>query len=273
MRLLLTQLDADPRVGLDNLDHVERLLPADVCHDDVLLLPELFGGEVEKGAYEHRLGEFAARIGCHVVGGSHHAPTGGELTNAGTIVAPSGAVIDRYGKRRPYGSEQETVTADHDTGAGRFHIHGREVVVVVCADFWFSEFLHDLDASPDVVLVPAFSVSQKPSPDHARSLWTHMAASRAYEFSAFIGVSDWAHPVAWDGLASSGVAGFADPNPTLDRAHFDPAASTGVMVVDPDFARLDDLRTNRIERGFDAARSAAPDTPTGIVTDRLQGAP
>lgn len=273
MRLLLTQLDADPGVGLDNLGQVERMLPTDVSHDDVLLLPELFGGEIETAAYEQHLGEFAARVGCHVVGGSHHAPAGGELTNAGTIVGPSGAVIDRYGKRRPYGSEQETVTADHATGAGRFHIAGREVVVVVCADFWFSEFLHGLDTSPDVVLVPAFSVSQKPSPDHARSLWTHMTASRAYEFSAFIGVSDWAHPVAWDGLPSSGVAGFADPNPTLDRVHFDPAGDAGVMIVDPDFARLDELRLNRIERGFDPMRSPNPEMPQGIVTDRLQGAP
>ena len=269
MRLLLTQLDADPSAGLDNLDHVERCLPTDVSHSDVLLLPELFGGAVDSRSYEARLQRFAAEVGCHVVSGSHHAPTGDDLTNAGSIIDPSGDVVDRYGKRRPYGSEQHTVTADWETGPGRLRIDGREVVVVVCADFWFSEFLHELDPEPDVMLVPAFSISQKPTPDHARSLWTHMTASRAYEFSAFIGVSDWAHPIAWDGLASSGVAGFADPNPTLDRAHFHPAAPTGITVVELDFERLDDLRQNRTARGFEAERSRTD----RIDAEPLQGAP
>ena len=254
MRLLLTQLDADPEVGLDNPDHVERLLPDGVSDDEVLLLPELIGGETESSVYEDRMRRFAATIGCHVVGGSHHSPAGAELTNAGLIVGPDGDVVDRYGKHRPYGSEHGTVAPDWQTGPGRLHIAGREVLVVVCADFWFSELLHELAVEPDVLLVPAFSISQKPTPDHARSLWSHMTASRAYEFSTFVGVSDWAHPTQWNGLASSGVAGFADPNPTLERHHFLPAASAGITVVELDFDRLDDLRANRTERGFESRR-------------------
>ena len=265
MRLLLTQLELDPGSGLDNLDPILDLLPADVADDDVLLLPELIGGEIGRAAYESRLRAFAAQTGCHVVGGSYHSTDGPELTNGGAIVAPTGDIVDRYGKHRPYGSEHGTVARDCTTGPGRFRIDGRDVVVVVCADFWFSEFLHDLDVEPDVLLVPAFSISQKPTPDHARSLWSHMTASRAYEFSTFVGVSDWAHPISWDGLAASGVAGFADPNPTLDNQHFRPAARAGITVVDLDFERLDELRTNRTERGFDAERSPTTSAPQGAT--------
>ncbi|MEM7284815.1 MAG: nitrilase-related carbon-nitrogen hydrolase [Actinomycetota bacterium] len=264
MRLLLTQLDADPSDGLDNLGHVQGLLPADVTGDDVLLLPELIGGEVGRTTYETALQRFAARIGCHVVGGSYHSADGPEQTNGGVVVAPTGDVVDRYGKHRPYGAEHGTVARDRTTGAGRFRVQGREVVVIVCADFWFSELLHGLAIEPDVLHVPAFSISQKPTPDHARALWSHMTASRAYEFSTFVGLSDWAHPVAWGGLAASGVAGFADPNPGLESRHFRPAHPAGVTIVDPDFDRLDELRTNRTERGFEPERSSS--------TDRLQGA-
>jgi hypothetical protein len=90
------------------------------------------------------------------------------------------------------------------------------VLVLICADFWYSEiFLSRLSPRPDVILVPTFSASSRTTPRAARSLWKSMAVSRSYEFGVYVGISDWRHPAEYHGLKSSSVAGLADPGLAL----------------------------------------------------------
>jgi len=182
-----------------------------------------------------------------VVGGSHHEVRTGGRVNCGVAVAPDGTAVGRYEKLRPYGNERRSVGAG--TQLGEFSIQGRRVLTLVCADFWFCDLFDRAARLPDLVLVPALSVTRKPSPEYSRTLWRHLAVARAYEFGTYVGISDWAHPSRLS-LPTSGVAGFADPTATVPDALFRPIDASGVGVFSIDFEALDAFRTDRIDRGF-----------------------
>jgi hypothetical protein len=128
-------------------------------------------------------------------------------------------------------------------------VGGRRALVVVCADFWFSDVLQRVEALPDIILVPACSVTRKPSPRFARALWRYMAVARAYEFGAFVGISDWALGSALP-RAPGAVAGFADPTSTEPRELFTPVGRGGLAAHALDFDALERFRADRADRGF-----------------------
>jgi predicted amidohydrolase len=250
MKLVLVQprLLYDPQA--DNPGLVRRVLEpiADQLEpEDLVLLPEHFDLRAARADYEQAVSELATHLGCHVVGGSHHEQREGQRVNAGVAVDPRGEIISRYEKLRPYADERLRV--QRGSALGEFSIGGRRLLVLVCADFWFSDLFHRTSELPDLVLVPAHSVTRKPSPDYSRTLWRHLAVSRAYEFGVYVGVSDWAHAPAPVGLPASGVGGFADPT-TVDPAAMYLPITGAVQIYPLDFEVLDAFRHDRIARGF-----------------------
>lgn len=213
--------------------------------DDIVLLPEHWDLRLAREGYQADVVALARRLGCHVVGGSHHEESEGRHINSGIAVDRTGAIVGAYDKLRPYADERTRV-AD-GTRLGELLVGGRSVLVLICADFWFSDLFYRARTLPDLVLVPALSVTRKPMPDYSRELWRHLAIARAYEFGAYVGISDWAH-VPGQRFAS-GVAGFADPT-TTDPSRFFRAIGNTVEVIDVDFAALDAFRTDRTSRGF-----------------------
>jgi predicted amidohydrolase len=183
-----------------------------------------------------------------VVGGSQHEERGGELVNTGLAVDASGSVLARYEKIRPYALERGRVAAG--TGPGELVIGGHRFLVLICADFWFSDLFTRAEALPDAILVPALSVSRKPTPDYSRAMWRHLAVARAYEFGAFVGVSDWGHPSQLPMLAASGVSGFADPSLVDPQQLFVPLGNDEARAFPLDFAALNAFRDDRKGRGF-----------------------
>src|SRR5204862_2676915 len=130
---------------------------------------------------------------------------------------------------------------------GEFIVAGRRVLVLVCADFWFSDVFYRASGLPDLILVPAFSVSRKPTPDYSRALWRHLAVARAYEFGAYVGISDWMHSSEWP--TASGVSGLADPTAVEPDEMFVPTGGP-VRAYDLDWGKLDEFRRDRVSRGF-----------------------
>ena len=110
-------------------------------------------------------------------------------------------------------------------------------------------FLQQIRPRPDLILVPTFSISRRSSPRVARSLWRSMAIARAYEFSPYVGISDWAYPCEYHGLRSSSVAGLADPRPLNGSGFFAIGDSSFVTHV-IDLPRLRELRRYRNEHAF-----------------------
>jgi omega-amidase len=251
MKLTLVQPELSHAPDADNLARIRALLAAarlDLASDDILLLPERFHLSDERGAYGRDVGALARELVCHVVGGSHREIVDGESVNSGLAFDPRGRVVGRYEKLRPYGAERSFVRPG--TVLGEFEIAGRRVLVLVCADFWFADLFARASALPDVVLVPALSVTRKATPDYSRALWRHLAVARAYEFGVYVGISDWAYPSELPVLFTSGVGGFADPT-IVDPAHFFvPIGPHGVSVHELDFAQLEAFRRDRQERGF-----------------------
>ncbi|TMA35625.1 MAG: carbon-nitrogen hydrolase family protein [Deltaproteobacteria bacterium] len=248
MRLLLVQ----PRLGAspdaDNLEIIRGLVrsSATPLADDVLLLPEhvVPGGPAD--AYERAVGDLARTLGCHVVGGSHHQLEGS--VNAGVACDPGGAVVGRYEKVRPYAGERERVQPGRCVG--EIAIAGRRILVLLCADFWFADVILGATTLPDVVLVPALSVTRKPTPEYSRALWRHLAVSRAYEYGVYVGISDWAHESELPLLPAAGVAGFADPTGTDPEKLFQPLGASALAAHELHFDRLEDFRRDRRSRGF-----------------------
>jgi len=237
--------------GAENLDLIRRLLeslePAP-APQDVVLLPERFYIEEAHDTYVAAIRELARRFGCIIVGGSHHEPIGGELVNAGVVCGPDGAVLGRYEKLRPYASERGWVRPGGSFG--EIAIGGRTLLVLICADFWFADVFLRAGALPDLVLVPALSVTRKPTPDYSRALWRHLAVARAYEFGCYVGISDWAHPSELPVLFASGVAGLADPTLIEPERLFQPLGDASIRAYPIDFAALDAFRADRAARGF-----------------------
>lgn len=219
--------------------------------DDIVLLPEHWDIRPSRERYLGDVRELARTLGCHVIGGSHHETReDGRRVNSGVAIAPDGRVVGRYEKLRPYASER--AAAEPGDTLGEFEIAGRRVLVLICADFWFSDLIHAVKTLPDIVLVPALSVTRKPTPEYSRSLWRDLAVTRAYEFGVFVGVSDWGHPSELGALITSAVGGFADPTQVDPARLFTPIGSSGeeTQVFDLDFDRLEAFRADRRERGF-----------------------
>jgi predicted amidohydrolase len=251
MKLLLVQptLAYDPAV--DNLAIVHGLVAphaATLEPLDVVLLPEHVVLGADKDEYESSIKALARRLGCHVVGGSHHQQRAGdERINTGVASDAEGRIIGQYEKLRPYADERRRV---HEGEVlGELAIGGCRILVLICADFWFSDVFHRTSVLPDLVLVPAHSVSRKPEPDYSRALWRHLAIARAYEFGVYVGISDWAYAVTPGFRPPSGVGGFADPT-QVDAERFFTPITSGVHIVTLDFAALDAFRNDRRSRGF-----------------------
>lgn len=215
---------------------------------EMLVLPELVGAISSVEKYENWVKTTAKTLKCIVVGGSHHEQRENGVFNCGAVANPDGDIIAHYDKLRPYGSEFNQGVLGGNTW-GQFNLNGRQFVILICSDLWYSSFFHQFETAPDVVFTPSFSVTQRPKPIAGQNLWQFMAVSRAYEFSTYVGVSDWAHPCEYHGLYSCGVSGLADPSPD-DECFFIPVGDKMFRSYELDFDRLDELRENRKARNF-----------------------
>jgi len=251
MRLILVQPQLRHVEGADNFGAVLRALDASRITpepSDVLLLPERVTLTHSRQEYLAAVRGIAGSLACTVVGGSHHEDRGGEQVNAGIAVGPDGSELGVYEKVRPYASERASVRGG--ARPGEFSVAGRRFLVLICADFWFSDLFHQAEHLPDVVLVPALSVSRKPSPEYSRALWRHLAIARAYEMGSYVGVSDWGHPSELPALSTSGVGGLADPTEEDPARLYQAIGESGASAFALDFERLDAFRRDRIDRGF-----------------------
>jgi predicted amidohydrolase len=251
MRLVLVQPQLRHVSGAGNLAAIRRLaesLDSPPAEPDVLVLPERFYVDESHDTYVAAISGLARELGCHVVGGSHHEPSGSGLVNAGIVCDPEGTILGRYEKLRPYASERGWVKPG---GAlGEIPIAGRKLLVLICADFWFADVFLRAGTLPDLVLVPALSVTRKPTPDYSRTLWRHLAVARAYEFGCYVGISDWGYPSELPVLFASGVAGFADPTVVDPSLLFQPVEKSEIRAYPIDFSALDAFRKDREARGF-----------------------
>jgi hypothetical protein len=250
MKLVLVQPLLTFAPDADNAAVVERLLEplsGSLEHDDVVLLPEHFDLRNSRSEYEAGVIALARRLGCHVIGGSHHEQRATGNVNTGIAVDGQGKLLASYEKLRPYAEERSRV--QNGSVLGELSIAGRRLLILVCADFWFSDLFHRTSQLPDLVLVPAHSVTRKPTPDYSRALWRHLAVARAYEFGVYVGISDWAPAPTPLGLPASGVGGLADPTTTDPDELYTPIG--GELRVYPlDFDALDRFRRDRSNRGF-----------------------
>lgn len=222
---------------------------ADSYPCDILVLPELIGSNEPTESYQQAICSLAKYWACTIVGGSHYLPLERGLVNSGIVADPKGRVLCSYEKVRPYGSELQRGIISGES-VGKFRISGRDCVVLICSDLWFSDSFNALDSNPDLILIPSFSITQRDSPEHARQLWRHMAVSRAYEHAAYVAISDWAYPCRFDGLAAAGVSGLANPRPTEEGAFFLANGDREIHTYHLDLERLDAFRANRADRGF-----------------------
>ncbi|HKM99327.1 MAG TPA: carbon-nitrogen hydrolase family protein [Candidatus Binataceae bacterium] len=270
MRIFLTQPRSNAANFSSNLEWLRRTVEKSrvgFSSTDILLLPELFGGECRHAEYARLTSGLARELGCYVVAGSHHDQTKRQPINRGAVADPGGAIISKYEKLRPYGIETKLGIAPGRT-IGRFDAAGCHVLVLVCADFWYSAvLLSRLSPRPDVILVPTFSVSRRASPHVARSLWNSMAVARAYEFGAYVGISDWAHPCEYHGLRSSSVAGLADPRAPASGGFFSRVGSRVIASYDIDLIRIRKLREDRTATTF-----LSDETLTGDFLNRTKKA-
>lgn len=250
-KLILVQPELSYLEGMGNLTTLMQLLDANktaLAATDIVLLPEHTVIESSRELYVRGMSELARKLGCHVVAGSHHQARGATKVNTGVVCDARGQVIAEYEKLRPYAGERQRV--EEGSVLGELNIGELRILVLICADFWFSDVFVRAKMLPDLVLVPAHSVSRKPTPDYSRALWRHLSVARAYEFGVYVGVSDWAHVQVPGVLAPSGVAGFADPTTQLDSELFTPLAHHSVQTFQLDLAKLKSFRDDRRARGF-----------------------
>jgi predicted amidohydrolase len=251
MRLILTQpqLTAfDTNGSAEAIEASLAPLRGTLASEDILVLPEHIAFDGDKGGYERYVSGLARTYGCNVVGGSHHEERGAGKVNTGIAVTSEGAIAGRYDKLRPYSDERRRVQPGELRG--EFTLAGLRVLVLICADFWFSDLFAQTTELPDLVLVPALSVTRKSTPDYSRDLWRHLAVTRAYEFGVYVGISDWGHPSKLPSLFASGVGGFANPTGLDPNRFFTPIAEEGLSVFEIDMAALNAFRADRRERGF-----------------------
>jgi predicted amidohydrolase len=253
VRVVVTQPGRRSEDGLSDIASTRRLLgrlAVGVRAGDLVLLPELIGGEADAHAYQAEVQALASDLGAWVVGGSHFAHDAGQRTNRGIVADPSGRAVASYGKLNPYGDERMR-SGRSGPGPASFQIGEISCLVMICADFWHASAFAAASPLPDLILVPAFSLSQRPDPHMARARWRHAMVARAYEFAAFVAVSDWAHPVAYETATSSGVAGLAHPNPSSRADLHRTLGRRRAAAFDLDMEAVRELRSNREGRGFD----------------------
>jgi predicted amidohydrolase len=234
----------------DNLGSIRAELERASVHiepSDLLILPERFDLRPERAAYERDVSDLARERRCWVVGGSHRELTGDAYVNSGVIAAPDGAIHGTYDKLRPYAIERTWVSPG--SRYGEFEIDGRNVLVLICADFWFVDLLLRCTRPPDLIAVPALSVTRESAPFYSRALWQNLAIARAYEFGTYVAISDWSHASRLPAQAAAGVSGFADPT-TRDPAALFRATRAGAASFRVDFTALDAFRRDRRDRGF-----------------------
>ena len=257
MKLVLVQPQLSYSAGTHNLQALSaQLAPfaGQLGTEDVVLLPEHVVVDATREAYQAAIAQLAQQLGCHVVGGSHHEPRGKTRVNAGAVSDSTGRIVSEYEKLRPYAGERSRVQ-DGEV-LGELTIGRWPILVLFCADFWFSDVFSRAKVLPDLVLVPAHSVSRKPEPGYSRALWQHLAVARAYEFGVFVGVSDWAYARVPGSLPPSGVGGLADPTTTDEQHLFTPLGSSSVRSFDLDLDALEAFRADRRGRGFFWKRSS-----------------
>jgi predicted amidohydrolase len=251
VKLVLVQPQLSYSAGTHNLEALHNQLApltAELGPQDVVLLPEHVVIDVSREAYQDAIAQLARRLGCHVVGGSHHEQRGSHRINAGVVCDDAGRNVAEYEKLRPYAGERTRV--DNGKVLGELMIGRCRILILICADFWFSDVFARAEALPDLVLVPAHSVSRKPEPAYSRALWQHLAVARAYEFGVFVGVSDWAYAKSPGSLPPSGVSGLADPTTIDEQRLFTPLDSNHVRSFDLDLDALEAFRADRRARGF-----------------------
>jgi predicted amidohydrolase len=174
----------------------DRIFPG-----DIIVLPEHVVFSQSRNEYLDYMQSLARETQCTIVGGSYHEQGAGGNVNTGTIVSPTGEQLGVYEKLRPYADERKRVNPGNIIG--EIEVAGRHLLVLICADFWFSDLFYRTAVLPDMVLVPALSVTRKPGPDYSRALWKHLAVARAYEFGTYVGIADWAHPSQLPKLVTS----------------------------------------------------------------------
>lgn len=213
--------------------------------DDLVVLPEhhYFG---DWDAYRAEMQRLASWLGCTLVAGSAHRPEGEHRVNSGLVLSATGDVITSYDKLRPYAKERGWVVPGQSLGS--FELGGRRVSVMICADFWFTDLFLSQRELPDLVVVPALSVTRKPDARYSKQLWRHTAVARAFEYGIFVGISDWSEDSDLFGERVSGVSGFADPTQIDAERLFREVDTTA--LIDLDFGRLDAFREDRRGRGF-----------------------
>ncbi|MGB5074303.1 MAG: carbon-nitrogen hydrolase family protein, partial [Bacteroidota bacterium] len=251
MRLILAQPQLKAFDNAHSLDVIRRLLDGvrgGLRRDDILLLPEHAFFVQTQEEYLAIMRPLATEYGCHIVGGSFHEIGEGVKRNTGAVLTPDGEVQGWYDKLRPYSDERSRV--DPGSRLGEFRIGELNVLVLICADFWFSDLFLQAHTLPDLVLVPALSVTRKSTPDYSRELWRHLAIGRAYEFGVFAGISDWGFPSELPKHITSGVGGFADTTGVDPAAFYHPTGDAAIQIVEPDFEALAHFRRDREDRGF-----------------------
>ncbi len=233
MKLVLLQPQLNTRADNSNNEHIATLTQdLSLAPEDIVLLPEHHDHRPSREDYRNSTRDLSQRLGAHVVGGSHHDHSSKKTVNSGVVTAPSGDVLAIYEKLRPYAAERERVQARSQFG--EICIGGVNVMIVICADFWFSDLFLRSQHTPDLILVPALSVTRKPTPQYSRQLWQHMAVARVYEFGAYVGISDWGHPSELGASSTSGVAGFADPTSNAPDHLFQPLGDAAVQIFELD---------------------------------------
>jgi predicted amidohydrolase len=183
VRVFLVQPSRWSPDGHANFDLVEKLFAegwTQPGHGDLVVLPELVGSDLPPADYLTRVRDLALGLGAVVVGGSHYDRTRPGTVNRGVVIDAAGEQTAEYGKLHPYGVELRDGVVPGRLGGG-FRVGGRRLRVLLCADLWYSASLTP-GAGTDLLLVPAFSVTQWATPAPARALWQHMSVARAYEF-------------------------------------------------------------------------------------------
>ncbi len=251
MHLLLLQprlaaLDAEANLGA--IERIVRSARGHLDPESLILLPEHFTPDPSTERYLSFLRRIAAIAGCAVAGGSHHRAEGDRRINYGCAVNREGEVIGEYSKLRPYFEEAKHVSPG--SGFGEFSVNGWRILVFICADFWFSDLILAAQRQPDLILVPALSVSRKPEPHYSRALWRHLCVARAYEFGAYVAVSDWHEESTLPRHRTCGVTGLADPRAVDPEKFFLSAGGEEWVVFSLDRESLDNFRADRRMRGF-----------------------
>lgn len=251
MKLILTQPQLKAFDNTHSLNSVKRILDAvedGLSKTDLVVLPEHVFFVQSDEEYKNIVQPLAQEYGCHILGGSYHEIRDDIRRNTGSLFAPDGSVVGSFDKLRPYSDERDRV--DAGTRLGEMQIGDKRILVLICADFWFSDLFLQVERLPDLVLVPALSVTRKATPDYSRALWRNLAISRAYEFGVYVGISDWGHPSTLPQLMTSGVGGFADTTGTDPEKFYTPIGDQESLVIEPDFESLAHFRRDRADRGF-----------------------